>query len=290
MAIKAVDSGLKWGGWVLEVDVQGYFDNISHKMLRDFLDQRVKDGVLRRMIDKWLRVGISENKEVTYSEVGTPQGGVISPLLSNIFLHNVLDEWFEGQVKPRMVGSAELVRFADDFIIMFSREDEARKVLEVLKKRFEKYGLTVHPEKTRLTGMVRPSGGSGKEKGETLDFLGFTLYWGTSRRGKRILKLKTAKDRQKKCLMKMTQWCRRNRHWKIKDQAAAIAKKLEGHYQYYGVSHNWLAMSKFRDEVIQTWKKWLMRRSQKGGMSWESFKRRARPEMLPRPHITVPLF
>ncbi len=296
MALKAVMDGL-WnmgGGWVLEVDIKGYFDNIDHGHLRELLDQRVSDGVIRRMIDKWLKAGVMEGKEIVYPEEGTPQGGVISPLISNIFLHGVLDKWFVEQVKPKLKGKAELIRFADDFLIMFSVEDDARRVERVLPKRLGRFGLEVHPEKTRMVKMLRPLRGSKKKAGRkdrgSLNFLGFTLYWGKTRKGGWAVKPKTAKARLKKSLKAISEWCRKNRHLKIKQQSEALAKKVEGHYQYYGMSYNSRALANYRYQVIGIWKKWLTRRSQRKHLNWESFRRKTESHPLPMPHITKPLF
>jgi len=292
MALKAVRDGLwkKDGYWVLSVDVKGYFDNINHKHLRGFLDQRVRDGVIRRMIDKWLKAGITEQGQVTYSDVGTPQGGVVSPLISNVFLHHVLDNWFEEAVLPRMVGRAQIVRFADDFLILFSREDDARRVLDVLPKRFSKYGLEIHPEKTRLVRMYPPIPRRGQKpqgrKRETLDFLGFTLYWGKLRNGKWAVLPKTSRGRLIRCLKVISAWCRSNMHRKIKHQSEDLAKKLMGHYQYYGVSFNHRSMGYFHFQTRRIWKYWLSRRSGKKHLSWESFARKTERHPLPQPRIT----
>lgn len=153
------------GGWVLEVDIQSFFDTLDHGALRSFLDKRVTDGVIRRAIDKWLKAGVLEAGAVTHPEVGTPQGGVISPLLANVYLHEVLDRWFETDVKPRLRGRAQLVRYADDFVLAFALEADARRVMAVLPKRFGKYGLTLHPDKTRLVKFTRPRTGGGGGEG-----------------------------------------------------------------------------------------------------------------------------
>ena len=292
MALSAVRNGYwkKDGYWALEVDVKGYFDNIDHKHLRGFLDQRVSDGVIRRMIDKWLRAGITESGQVTYSDVGTPQGGVVSPLISNIFLHHVLDKWFVEAVQPRMYGRAQLVRFADDFLMLFSREDDARRVLRALEKRFSRYGLEIHPDKTRLVRMVPPRpgrrAGVPPERRKSLEFLGFTLYWGQSRSGRWAVLPKTSKKRLNRCLKATSDWCRRNMHRKIRDQSKDLARKLIGHYQYYGVSFNYRALSSFYFQVRGRWKYWLSRRSGKKHLTWESFNRKTERFPLPYPRIT----
>ncbi|MEZ4253583.1 MAG: group II intron reverse transcriptase/maturase [Polyangiales bacterium] len=184
------------GGWMLEVDIQSFFDTLDHGVLRRFLDERVIDGVLRRAIDKWLKAGVLEGGEVTHPEEGTPQGGVISPILANIYLHGVLDQWFESEVKPRLRGRAFLIRYADDFVVGFDREEDARKVMDVLPKRFGRFGLTLHPTKTRLVKFTRPRPGrDGDDRPGSFDFLGFRHHWGTSRRGKGVIKRRTSPSR-----------------------------------------------------------------------------------------------
>src|SRR5271166_6679165 len=169
------------GGWIVEVDIRKFFDTLDHAHLRDLLRRRVRDGVLLRLIDKWLKAGVLEEGRVTVPATGTPQGGVISPLLANVYLHYVLDLWFEQEVKPRLQGRAFLIRYADDFVIGFTHEGDARRVLEVLPKRFGKYGLTIHPDKTRLVPFRSPASSVGGGSGQgvspgSFDLLGFTHY------------------------------------------------------------------------------------------------------------------
>ncbi len=169
------------GGWVLDVDVRKYFDTILHQKLREVLSLRIRDGVISRLVGKWLKAGIWEAGQVTYPEAGTPQGGVISPLLSNIYLHEVLDGWFLTAVKPGLHGRAELIRFADDFVVICERREDAEALLAQATERFQEYGLTIHPEKTRIVDFRHPWKGDGKP--QTFDFLGFTHYWGKTRNG-----------------------------------------------------------------------------------------------------------
>jgi group II intron reverse transcriptase/maturase len=267
------------GGWVLDLDIKGYFDAIVHGHLRAFLDQRVRDGVLRRAIDKWLKAGVLENGQLSRSETGSPQGGVVSPILANVYLHEVLDKWFEREVKPCLKGKAFLVRFADDAVIVFSSEEDARRVLDVLPKRFGKYGLTLHPEKTQLVPFRRPvrnSRGKGKDQGGrhpgNFDLLGFTHFWARSRKGNWVVKRQTAISRFARAVKRVYEWCRSNRHQKVKEQHAALKRKLEGHYSYYGITGNSYALSRFQWEVTRAWRKWLNRRSQRRTMPWEKFK------------------
>jgi RNA-directed DNA polymerase len=261
------------GGVVLEADIQGFFDNLVPAHLRSFLDQRVRDGVIRRAIDKWLKAGVLEEGRIIHPDTGTPQGGVISPLLANIYLHEVLDKWFEADVQPRLQGRAVLIRYADDFVIVFSSQRDARRVLDVLAKRFAKYGLTLHPEKTRLVPFDRPRGGvanSGTRPG-TFDLLGFTHYWGLSFRGWWIIKRQTARSRFSRALKRVGEWCRTNRHRPVVEQQQALNRRLRGHYGYYGITTNHPALRRFREEVQCIWRKWLNRRSQRARMTWQRF-------------------
>jgi group II intron reverse transcriptase/maturase len=281
------------GGWVLEVDIKGFFDTLVHQHLREFLSQRVRDGVIRRTVNKWLKAGVLEDGFLSRSDLGTPQGGVVSPLLANVYLHHVLDQWFEEQIKPRLAGRAFLIRYADDFVIVFEHEADARRVHEVLSKRFGKYGLELHPEKTKIVRFKRPrheSKGRGADDDgqppETFDLLGFTHYWGRSRRGYWTPKRKTARDRFKEALRRIAEWCRENRHLKVRDQHAKLGSKVQGHYQFYGITGNWQALSNFLTEVERTWKTWLGRRSQRAFLSWERFKQMLEVYPLPTPRIT----
>lgn len=275
------------GGWVLEADIQGFFDTLVHRSLRGFLDQRVRDGVLRRTIDKWLKAGVLEEGVLTTSDTGTPQGGVISPLLANVYLHEVLDKWFERDVKPRLAGSAQLVRFADDFVIVFSLERDARRVLDVLPKRFGRYGLTLHPEKTRLVKFQRPSPSArpNGERPETFDLLGFTHHWARSRWGNWGVFRKTASKRLTRALRAVDEWCRANRHKSIARQRAALAKMLHGHYGYYGITGNSRSIGRFHRWVTKIWRKWLDRRSQRRHMIWARFNLLLKRYPLPQPRI-----
>ena len=273
------------GGYVIELDIEKFFDRLDHRHLGEFLDKRVRDGVIRRVIGKWLKAGVLEGGEVREPESGTPQGGVVSPLLANIFLHEVLDKWFEQEVKPRMMGSAFLVRYADDALMVFSLESDAKRVMAVLAKRFGRFGLSLHPEKTRLVDFRRPRQ-TGQSSGPAVfDFLGFTHCWGKTRKGNFAVKRKTAKDRFGRSLRKVVQWCRNNRHLPIGVQHQSLLRKLRGYYQYYGVIGNRQALTRFLYEVKRTWRKWLDRRSQKRNMYWERFVRLLARYSLPEPPL-----
>ena len=254
------------GGWVLDVDIKGFFDHLDHRHLQKILRQRVTDGVLVRLVGKWLNAGVMEGGAIERQSTGAPQGGVISPLLSNIYLHEVVDVWFERMVKPRLNGRAFMVRYADDFVLCFKMEEDARRVLEVLPKRLGKYGLELHPDKTRLVWFDQPPRGGGPNDGkrpETFDLLGFTHFWGLSRKKRWIVKRKTAKDRFARSLRAFNEWCRTFRHLPIDKQCATLNRKLKGHYAYFGITGNGPALQRLRDKVETIWVRWLRRRSQR---------------------------
>ncbi len=258
------------GGWVLEVDISKFFDTLNHGQLQELMRKRVRDGVLLKLIGKWLKAGVMEDGCVTHSDAGTPQGGVISPLLANVYLHEALDEWFLQEVLPRLKGRAFLVRYADDFVIGFTREQDARRVMEVLPKRFGKYGLTIHPEKTRLVRFRPQKKHTDDESPGSFDLLGFTHFWGRSRKGLWVIKRKTAKGRFKRGLKAIATWCHEAKHRPVKEQHRILWQKLKGHFAYYGITGNALWLDRFRNQVRRTWRKALARRSQTG-MPWERF-------------------
>lgn len=262
------------GGWVLEIDIRKFFDRLDHKHLREILGQRVRDGVVLRLIGKWLHAGVLEEGRVTHPETGSPQGGVISPMLANVYLHEVLDTWFEQAVRPRMKGRSRLIRYADDAVLVFEREDDARRVLEVLPKRFEKYGLTLHPDKTRLVRFQAPAGKDRDKDGSgpgTFDFLGFTHFWAKSWKGGWVVKRKTASDRFTRAIRALSMWCRKYRHLRLGVQWQMLCRKLRGHYAYYGIIGNTRNIGWFRHEAERIWHKWLSRRSYKARIPWERF-------------------
>ena len=277
------------GGWVLEFDIEGYFDAIKLRELMRMLRQRIRDGVVLRLIGKWLKAGVLEEGRHYRPETGSPQGGVVSPLFSNLYLHEVLDQWFEEIVKPRLYGKGALIRYADDGVLLFEREEDAHRVLAVLHKRFEKYGLKLHPEKTRLVRFQRPripprSSTEGSRAG-TFRFLGFTHYWGRTRRGNWAVKRRTAPDRFSRAMVAFKQWCRRNRHRPLREQCRMLSQKLRGHYGYYGIPGNSTALGRFRFEVVRIWRKWLSRRSDRAHIPWARWQRLAARYALPEPRI-----
>jgi RNA-directed DNA polymerase len=259
------------GGWILEVDIRKFFDTLDHAHLRELVKRRVRDGVLLRLIGKWLNAGVLEDGRLSRPEAGTPQGGVISPLLANIYLHYVLDEWFEQMVKPCLRGRAFLIRYADDFVMGFTCEEDARRVLEVLPKRFGKYGLTIHPDKTRLVPFTPVDDASSGPKPGTFDFLGFTHHWGRSRKGNWYVQRRTAASRFQRAIKRIADWCRTHRHVPVPEQRDQLSQQLRGHYNYYGITGNFRALVRFRFVVNHVWHQWLSRRSWAARLSWDAF-------------------
>lgn len=278
------------GGWVLEADIESFFDSVDRRQLQQIIGQRVGDGVIRRLIGKWLEAGVMEEGRIYRPDAGTPQGGVISPLLANVYLHEVLDVWFENVVKPRLKGPAHLVRYADDFVILFEFEEDAHRVKDVLHRRMAKYGLKLHPDKTRLIRFERPAQNARPRRGDgnrpgTFDFLGFTHYWGRSRKNRWVVKRKTASKRMSRALHRIAQWCREHRHDPLTAQQKGLARKIRGHYAYFGITGNRRALSNFLDQVKWRWHQWLCRRSRKAYIPWPQMERLLVRYPLPTPRI-----
>jgi group II intron reverse transcriptase/maturase len=292
-ALDALRAGLMKmeGGWVIEVDIEKFFDTLDHGQLRQMLDQRVRDGVVRRVIDKWLKAGVLEEGAVHYTDGGTPQGGVISPLLANVYLHHVVDTWFAEMARPRLRGEAFMVRYADDFVIVCALKGDAEKLMNVLPKRFGKYGLKLHPEKTRLVRFTKPgyssTGKGGGEGGsQTFDLLGFTHYWQRAYRSRAwVVQRKTASSRLSRSIRRVAKWCRTNRHLKVVEQFKVLASKLRGHYQYFGLTGNGRALKVFFNAVRREWHRWLNRRSQRNNMTWGRFEQLLQHYVLPQPTV-----
>lgn len=256
-------------GWIVEVDIRKFFDTLEHSHLREFLRKRVRDGVILRLIDKWLKAGVMEEGEWQATHEGTPQGGIISPLLANLYLHEALDEWFVKDIQPRLKGRSFLVRYADDFVMGFEVEDDARRVMEVLPKRMSRFGLSLNMEKTRKVNFRKP-GGTGGEP-ETFDFLGFTHYWGRNRKGVPCHKVKTAKDRLAKSCRAVREWCRKYLHMPVEDQCRLLNWKLRGHYGYFGFTHNFRALHQFYNQVRRIWFWCLIRRGNRQRLNWTDY-------------------
>lgn len=273
------------GGWLVEVDIERFFDTVEHVHLREILHQRIRDGVLLRLIGKWLNAGVLEGLTLSYPDEGTPQGGVISPLLANIYLHHVLDDWFVRTVQPTLEGRAVMVRYADDVAVLFERKQDAERFLTELPERFGSFGLTLHPDKTRLVPFRRPDRvDHDDDRPGTFNLLGFTHHWALSRRGKWIVKQRTAKDRFSRSLHRFYEWCCWHRHDSLKAQHHAIDKKLKGHYAYYGITSNYDAIDRFCHEAVRLWRKALARRSQQP-LPWTKMERILERFPFPAPRI-----
>ncbi len=272
---------------MLEVDVRKYFDSIDHAKLRELLARRDTDGVVRRLIDKWLKAGVMERGQLSFPESGTPQGGVISPALSNVFLHYVLDEWFAEQVQPRLRGASTLVRYCDDFVMLFACKEDAERVHAVLGKRLARFGLELHPDKTRLIDFRPPAErvGAGTTLPTTFTFLGFLHAWGKSKKGNATVWQRTAKDRVVRTLKAINQQCRFMRPWPIAEQHRRLCRMLEGHFAYFGITGNYQRLAAVVHQTRRLWRKWLSRRSWKSYVTWEQFLRLVARYPLPAARI-----
>ncbi len=292
-ALRALNQVVHTGeaNWILEADIQSFFDSINRKQLMEMLQIRVADGSMHRLVGKCLHVGVLEGEEFSEPERGTAQGSILSPLLGNIYLHYVLDVWFEREVKPRLKGKATLVRYADDLVIGFEYRDDAERVMAVLGRRMGKFGLSLHPEKTRLVPFGRPSWHSDGAKGpDTIDFLGFTLYWRRTRWGGWRVTCKTRSARLARAIQSVYEWCRRHRHCSVKEQHEALRSRLQGHFNYFGVNGNTRSLGVLLYQAKRAWFKWLCRRSQTKRLNWERFLDLYRDFPLPRPRVLVQIW
>jgi len=271
--------------WVVEVDIRRFFDALDHTHLRTILHQRVRDGVLLRLIGKWLKAGVLESGSVSYPDAGTPQGGVISPLLANVYLHEVLDTWIEQRVAPQLRGPVRLVRYADDFVLIFRDEQDARRVFAQLPRRFAEYGLQLHPDKTKLVEFRQPPYSRRERPTVSFDFLGFTHYWGRSRKGGWVLQRKTMSSRVTRSLQTIRKWCRAHRHDPLRVQHRVLCQKLRGHYGYYGMRGNARCLKNFHAEVRRIWVKWLARRCWKARLFWSRAEKLLARYPLPPPRL-----
>ena len=276
-------------GWILEIDITRYFDSIVREQLMEMIEKRVSDGSVLRLIRKWIQVGVIDEGRLLVSETGTGQGQTISPLLANIYLHYILDEWFEEVVKPRLKGEAHEIRFAEDAILCFQYKEDAEKVMNVLPKRFAKFGLTLHPEKTRLVEFGREAEGNAKRQGkkpDTFDLLGFRHICAQSRRGKFTVHVRTMRKRLSRSLTAMARWCQEHRHEPVDQQQQTLNAKLRGHYQYYGLPTNSKSIWRFYRGVCRIWRKWLNRRTRGNRLTWEKYTALLRRHPLLLPWIT----
>ena len=275
--------------WVVDIDIRKFFDTLEHDKLREMVHKRIRDGVITRVIGKWLAAGVMENGEWHGMEEGTPQGGVISPMLANLYLHDVLDAWLAEVVPPYLKGRVHLVRYADDAVIICGRREDAEMLMRVLPKRLGKYGLTLHPEKTRLVRFQQPVNRRGEDRDglppTTFDFLGFTHYWALSRKGSWIVKRKTAKGRLARAVTRVGSWCKKVRHLPIREQHRALCAKVRGHCAYYGITGNFRSLANFIYVVERQWKFWLNRRGNAVRFTWDKLQALRARLPLPRPRI-----
>lgn len=291
-AIRALDRIAHRGevNWILEADIKSYFDSVDRPMLKEMLRERVPDGSITRLVGKCLHVGVLDGVDLSMPEVGTVQGSVLSPLLGNIYLHYALDQWFEREVKPRLVGTAHLIRYADDFIMTFERREDAERVMTALEKRLARHQLALQPDKTRLIPFGRPSGDwKGKGPG-TFDFLGFTLYWRRSRKGYWGMACKTRRARLNRAMNRVYAWCRRYRHLTVPEQHAALTRRIQGHFNYFGVNGNLESLAHLVCHAERAWYKWLRRRGQRKRLNWKRFSDLLRSFPLPGPRIVVQIW
>jgi len=278
--------------WVLEADLSNFFGSVDHGWLLRFVEHRVGDPRIISLIRRWLKAGVLEDGELQESTEGTPQGGSISVLLSNLYLHYVLDLWFERVVKPRLSGEAYLVRYIDDFVLCFQYRSDSQRVQDVLEKRLKRFGLILEQSKTKLVEFgrfaQRHAQRRGRKRPETIYFLGFTLYCTRNRQGHYRVGLRTEKSRLCRSLVNLRDMMRRMCHLSIREQVINLNKVLRGHYAYYGIAGNFRALQRVYRAVERYWRKMLCRRSRKGAVSWELFHRIKRRFPLQRPRLLLP--
>jgi RNA-directed DNA polymerase len=277
--------------WVYEADLQNFFGSLDHGWLLRFVQHRVGDPRIVSLIQRWLKAGVLEDEIITPSVEGVPQGGSVSVVLSNLYLHYVLDLWFERIVKPRLQGEAYLVRYIDDFVVCFEHRADAQRFEQVLVKRLAKFALALEPSKTRLVAFGRFAERDARRKGkrlETFTFLGFTHYCTRNQKGNFKVGWKTDKSRLHRSLAKLHQQLQITRHEPLKDQARQINQILRGHYAYYGIGGNLASLQRVHENVMRYWRKMLSSRSQKGKVRWEVFKRILATYPLQRPKLYVP--
>lgn len=272
--------------FILEADIVSFFDSIDRKVLMEMLRKRVADKSLLRLVGKCLHVGVLDGEDFSEPEMGTTQGSVLSPLLGNVYLHHVLDTWFEDEVKPRLRGNAKLIRYCDDFIIGFETHEDAQAVLTMLEERMGRYGLQLHPDKTRLVRFERPPRDQGGGKGPgSFDFVGFTVYWERGRTGSWRVACKTRRASFGKALRAIHVWCRGHRHEAIKEQHAALCRRIQGHFNYFGINGNVRSLERMIEAVKYIWLRWLRRRSQRTRLTWERYDALLASFPLPHPRV-----
>jgi group II intron reverse transcriptase/maturase len=284
-AVDQLKRELQFGGYhhVAEADIKGFFDNLSHEWLMRMLGERIDDQAILRLIKKWLKAGVLDTDgKVLRPEGGTPQGGIISPILANVYLHYALDLWFEKVFQPSCHGAAFLVRYADDFVCGFGREEEARRFYSELEERLRKFGLELAKDKTRVIPFSR------YRQGETsFDFLGFEFRWGSDRQGQARVQLRTARKKFRNSIKRVAEWCKQNRHRRVKEQFQLLNAKLCGYYNYYGVRGNFDSLNEFYQLVQQLHLKWLNRRSQRQSYNWAGYRMLKQHFALARPRIVA---
>lgn len=284
-AVKELSDSVRFGKFnhVVEADIKGFFDSIDHDWLIKMLEKRIADGPFIRLIRKWLKAGVLDTTGmVIHPATGTPQGGVISPILANIYLHYVLDLWFEKVVKRYCKGEAYMCRFADDFVCAFQYKEDAERFFKVLPKRLEKFGLKVAPDKTKILRFSRFE----KERNQSFEFLGFEFRWGTSRKGKDFVQRRTARKKFRNSLKSLNDWVRENRSIRLPDLLAKVNVKLRGYYNYYGVIGNYASLAELYRQVQRILFQWLNRRSQKRSFNWPGFNEMLKRHPLLPPRIT----
>jgi group II intron reverse transcriptase/maturase len=274
---------------LVEADIKGFFDNVSHEKLMEFIRIRVKDTTLLNLIKKFLKAGYIDDGVLVKSDTGTPQGSILSPILANIFLHYVLDIWFETIVKSHVSGYCELVRYADDFVCVVRYANDARRIERGLQNRFNKYGLEIHPTKSRNISfgrLERENAKTQNRRANTFDFLGFTHYCARSRKGNFKVGRKTSRKKYVTKCRELNAWLKAVRNLvKTKDWWKTLAAKLRGHFQYYGVSENYKGIARFYKFALRVVRKWMNRRSQQRKMNWERFTSYLEHYPLPKPKI-----
>ena len=293
-ALRALHRAVRGGGAnvILEADIVSYFDSIDRPTLKGMLQERIADKSFMRLVAKCLHAGVLDGDVFSRPEEGTVQGSILSPILGNVYLHHALDQWFEGEVKPRLKGKATLIRYADDLVVTFEHRDDAERVMAVLGKRLGRFKLSLHPDKTRLIDFRRPpwSQAGGKGPG-TFDFLGFTVYWRRNRQGRGWhVSWRTRKARLRRAMMTAYELCRRQRHLPVPMQHEALRRRIQGHFNYFGVNDNQRSLATLRHHVRRSWYKWLNRRSQRSRLNWKRFKDLLRDFPLPSPQVYVDLW